>query len=471
MKGPMMQTPLETLVDFLMSLRNGEVPDSVAGQARLCLLDTVGCMIGGANTPEATQLEKAEKSVNPGEICSVAGRGRHSLLGAARINAYQGDIHELNDLIAGHASIGNVAAALALGQARGVSGAMLQGALVAGIEATSRVYNAFYAHQKPLEEVGIVSVGMSSTIGAAAACAHLLGLSREATGHALAIAAGWANWCPAEVIFGKGGTAKPMLFGALPACTAISAALSAEEGMSGPLDILTSNKGFFATIATEWDRTAFYPDDWALNAPRRKLHACCGYIHSSYEAAQQLVADGALHPEDIVSVRIEVPGYIIPAVSKSGAPTTPNEARFHLQFMLAQAFAGGGPVTPAMSDGFAATLERNEIRGLLHRFEVVGAADLSHYHQSRVIVVTVRGEKLVQANDAPRGTPRNPLSDTEVVAKYRRLASPVLGPEQTARLEAAFHALDQIEDVNTLCVMIEEPKALNATVPSFAKAR
>jgi len=453
----MTRSPLVQIAEFVAGLRPEAVPKEVLRQARLCLLDTLGCMISAAGTDEAQRLWRAESAANPGAICSVAGGGRHSLLGAARINAYQGDVFELNDLIAGHASIGNVAAALALAQAREASEQTFLMALVAGIEATARVYNAFYPFQKPLDEVGIVSVGPVSTIGAAAASARILGLDAERTAHAMAIAAGWANWCPAEVIFGDGGMAKPMLFGGLPASVGISAALAAKEGMTGPLNILNSDKGLFVTIARQWDPSAITPEDWALNSPRRKLHACCGYIHSAYDTVEILVSAHGLTPEDIAAVRVEVPAYTIPAIWKAAPPSTPNEARFHMQYMLAHALAGAGPVTPAMSNDFTTHFARPEIRGLIDRITISAAAGLTHYHQSRVTIERSNGESLSMSNDAPRGTARNPLGEAALMGKFTDLAMPVLGPERTAQLAGLCISLGQDRTVAHLCRMIEAP--------------
>lgn len=451
-----MQTPINLLTDFLMDLSPAAIPAEVSRQARLCLLDTLGCMISGSETEDAKRISHAETATNPGNICSVAGGGRHSLLGAARINAYQGDIFELNDLIAGHASIGNVSAALALAQAQRVSGKELQLALIAGIETTARIYNAFYPYQKPLDEVGIVSVGTASTMGAAAACSRILDLDANQTTNALAIAAAWANWCPAEVIFGDGGSAKPMLFGGLPASNGISAALAAREGVTGPIHILSSEKGYFATIATSWDESSFRSGDWALASPRRKLHACCGYIHSAYDLSQRLKAENALRPENIASITVEVPDYTLPAIQKPQPPKTPNEARFHMQYMLAQAFSGAGPVTPSMSNNFYEEFSRPEVRDLTGRIKVIGEASLTHYHHSRITVEQIEGPTLTSTNDAPRGSAQNPLSEEELIAKFTGLSTPILGIKRTDQLKELCGDLTNLSEVSELCTLLEK---------------
>ena len=107
---------------------------------------------------------------------------------AARVNAYMGDIFELNDLIGGHASIGNVSALLALAESIGATGGQLVEAVVVGLEVTARVYNGYYPAMKPYDEVGMNPVVFPSSYGVAAGAARLMGLTEAQLGDAMGIA-------------------------------------------------------------------------------------------------------------------------------------------------------------------------------------------------------------------------------------------------------------------------------------------
>ena len=240
-------------------------PAEVRDQGALCILDTVGCMLAGSRTEEAKLMLDCEADV--ADACTIVGSAERRNVGTAiRVNGYFGDVLELNDLIGGHASIANVAASLALAEATGVSGARLLEAVIRGIEVTTRVYSAVYPTLKRYTETGMVPVGLPSTIGAAAAAAHLLDLNAIQTANALAIAGGLAGWCPAEVIFGQGGTMKPLLFGAQPGAVGVTAAQYASKGMTGPLSLMESPTGYFATVARSGELA---PPGWALLEPRR----------------------------------------------------------------------------------------------------------------------------------------------------------------------------------------------------------
>lgn len=224
---------LQTLVQHARSMSFASIPKEVLSQARLCILDTVGCILAGSRTEEAQLILGCEPSTSRDTLPIFGTSQCRGLHEAMRINAYLGDVLELNDLFGGHASIGIVPAALSLGQHLGASGTKVLEAVVRGIETTCRVYDSVYPSLRRYTEMGMVPVGFPSTIGAAVSAAHLLDLDEEQTVNALAIAGGLAGWCPAEVIFGSGGSFKPMLFGAQPADIGVKAAYYAQAGMTG----------------------------------------------------------------------------------------------------------------------------------------------------------------------------------------------------------------------------------------------
>lgn len=423
-------------------LTRATIPADVMQQARLCVLDTLGCILAGTRTAEAALvLACEEQATTSGPSVAVYGtRERAPLPSALRLNGYLGDILELNDLVGGHASIGNVSAALGVAQAVDATQGTLFEAVVRGIEVTTSVYGAVYPSLKRFTDSGLVPVGVPSSIGAATAVAHLQGLDAATTPHAMAIAGALAGWCPAEVIFGDGGTMKPMLFGAQPAVAGWTGASYAARGMTGPLRLLESPLGYLRTASTDGKLdTAPWSDRWALSQPRRKLHACCGYLHSAVDAAGELRQAG-FAPDALVDVH--VPPYTADAVAKSRPPVSSNDARFHLQYCVALVLCGADVIEPDHSIAYERHLARPEIRQAMARIRVVVDPALKHYEQSRVLARDIHGTLVAEAGaETPRGSPRRPLSEADLIAKFERLARPVLGASRTARvLQSVLHA-------------------------------
>lgn len=430
---------LDALAQFTHDLTLSATPLEVRRQAALCLLDTIGCMLAGAHTDEGAAVLAAERDIGAGGPPARL-LGSHETLpaeAAARVHGYWGDIFELNDLIGGHASIGNVAAALALAGACGATGAQLLAATIAGIEVTSRVYTAVYGTLKPYTEVAMVTPGLVGAFGTAAVAASLQGMSRQATREALAIAGALTTWCPAETIFGSGGSVKPMMFGAWPAAAGLRGAAYARHGLTGPERLLESPLGLMATLARAPDARAITdPQRWFLAEPRRKLHACCGYTHAAVDLAATLRARLGAQALTHAHIRVGMPAYVLPAVSKREPPVTPNDARFHVGWCVALAAAGEDVILPAHSVEFETHLRRPDIRALLPNIEIVEDVSLTHYHQCVMTVTRAGAPAVVARLDAPRGTPRNPLSDAEVIAKFQRLAAGHLDAQASAAYAA-----------------------------------
>ncbi len=431
------QPDLAWLAEQACTWTRSSVPATVQAQARLCVLDTLGCIVAGTRTAEARTILACEPADGAKQATIYGTHEGRGLLAAAQINGYLGDVLELNDLIGGHASIGNVTAALALAEATDASADALLESVVRGIEVTSRVYDAVYPSLKRFAGMGIVPVGVPSAIGSAAAAARLLALSPEQTWHALAIAGTLAGWCPAEVIFGDGGTVKPLLFGAQPGTTGLRAALYAQHGLSGPPRLLESPLGYYATVSESGrlDRRVA-ASRWALAAPRRKLHACCGYLHSPLDAAVKLRSRLGVLPA-AATLDVHVPPYTAEAVGKVQPPRSPNDARFHLAYCVALVLHGADTIEPAHSIELETRLAEPALVATLPRVRAVADPTLDHYHRCRLVLRDAQGQVLAEElADAPRGSPGRPLTDDEVLSKFLRLSSPVVGAaraDQVAR--------------------------------------
>ncbi|MGE0388305.1 MAG: MmgE/PrpD family protein [Gammaproteobacteria bacterium] len=416
---------IDALAAYAAGVRLQHMPEGARRQARLCILDTIGAIVAGSRTDDYRPLLEVESREHPAPEAAVVGAGRRlSVQAAARVNAYMGDIFELNDLIGGHASIGNVSALVALAESLGAGGARLVEAVAIGIEVTARVYAGYYPAIKPFTEVGMNPVGFPASLGVAAGAAHLLGLSREQAAHAIGIGAALAGWCPSEVIFGDGGSVKPMLFGACPATAGLAGARYAQAGMTGPHLLLEGSRGYFNTAARRsFPEAVLDRDIWYLQQPRRKLHACCGYIHGPIDTVVQMRRAG-VPVADAAAIRIGMTALTIPAVSKPGPPVSATDARFHLQYCVALAALGEDVIAPEHSMDFAAHMTRPEIASLVPRIRVVDDPALTHYHQCTVALLDATGAVVEKrTGTVPKGAPGNPMSDDEVRAKFRRLAA------------------------------------------------
>jgi 2-methylcitrate dehydratase PrpD len=76
----------------------------------------------------------------------------------------------------------------------------------------------------------------------------------------------------------------------------------------------------------------------------------------------------------------------------------------------------------------------------------------------RVAIVEVQltdGTRLTQRVDSVRGTPKNPMTRHEVVAKARDLIAPILGTAQCAELIESVSNLEQVKDIRELRPLLQ----------------
>ena len=92
------------------------------------------------------------------------------------------------------------------------------------------------------------------------------------------------------------------------------------------------------------------------------------------------------------------------------------------------------------------------------KVQVTAEEELERLLPKRVAVVEVTladGTHLSERNDTVRGTPEDPMSKDEIVAKARDLITPVLGAETCTKLIEKVFGLEQMKDVRDLRPLLQ----------------
>ena len=93
------------------------------------------------------------------------------------------------------------------------------------------------------------------------------------------------------------------------------------------------------------------------------------------------------------------------------------------------------------------------------KVQLVPDEDLEKLIPTRVAIVEITlndGTRLTDRVEHVRGTPENPMSREEVVAKARDLMTPVLGSTQCTKLIEQLVALDDVKDVRELRPLLQK---------------
>ena len=80
------------VIDFTLNIRWEDLPDAVQHQAKRCLLDTLGALIAGSQTPVADIMRKTALEQFGGDQATIMVSGeRVSAAGAALANGFCGN--------------------------------------------------------------------------------------------------------------------------------------------------------------------------------------------------------------------------------------------------------------------------------------------------------------------------------------------------------------------------------------------
>jgi len=430
-----------------------DIPPPVIHQARLSLLDTLGCIIRGYSLEEAAKVIRVEKEIGGKEEATIFCSGdKVPALAAARANGYMGDIVELNDLTYGHGGIGNIPAALAMAEYQKAPGKELLTAIVIGYEVVGRIYNTYYWYKKDWSECCVIPPGAVNHFGAAAAASKMFGFDVEKTFHALNMAGTFAGMCPGESLE-KGGSVKPYMFGGWPAYVGIYSAICAKNGLTGTPSILEGKMGLLSTLAYTFDLspiTRQLGEQWVLEKPRRKAHACCGLSHSSIDTTMAIVRENGISIDDIEKIELSVAPYIITLVGGDSPPDAVT-SKFSLRYVVAVAITKMSSIVP--EDTMEEEFNKNMAGGipkLMAKIDIKPEPSYPYFSYCTAKITTKSGKEYSKYLEHPKGDPENPLTESELLEKFRLLASPVFKPDRVDQIIKEIYSLEKRDNITGL---------------------
>ncbi|MFS0757363.1 MmgE/PrpD family protein [Noviherbaspirillum sp. 1P10PC] len=440
---------VEQFAQFAVDYRAAAMSPDVVHHARRAVIDWHAAALPGAVLPPATSLERAlSEELGHGSARLMLGQPATVRL-AALVNGTASHIVEVDDIFREaiyHPGAPTIAAALALGQSRKVSGEAFLRAVVVGYEISTRIGAAMgRAHYRHWHNTGTIGC-----FGAAAAAAEILRLDQARFAHALATVATFAAGL--QQAFRMDSMSKPLHAGRA-AEAGVMAALAAAEGVTGSLDIFEGEAGLGRAMSDgpDWGKAvATLGRDFHITRITFKNHACCGHTFAPIDGALALQAQHGLRADDIEQVSIntyraalDVAGYENPA--------TPAEARFSVKYTVASALTHGSVRLAAFAP---ARMNDAATRALMKKITLTVDPELdAAFPGQRAARVEIRlrdGRVLSFLQPFRKGDPEAPLSDRELEQKYRELADPVLGSEAAGALLEKLLRLDELPGLETL---------------------
>jgi 2-methylcitrate dehydratase PrpD len=237
------------------------------------------------------------------------------------------------------------------------------------------------------------------------------------------------------------------------AMNGLLAALLAKEGFTGARRILEGEKGFFRATSKDYNPNKCIEDlGKVFHAERNsiKYHASCGHTHSAIDAVLQATGGKTFLADDVETVDLRIYRAALDLLGQID-PKTPYLAKFNLPFCMATALRYAhvqpGDFTPAR-------LEDRDLTELMKKVKVTSDPNLTEAYPrkwpARVTITLKNGQRLAGANEYPKGDPENPLSEQELIMKFRNLTEETLSSHRADTILDRVMGVEAIRDVNRL---------------------
>lgn len=454
-----MTTLAQQLASFAVS---ATVPDEILASIPTRFLDTVGVSLGAlpldtsaAAIAHALELGGAPQASIIGSPTKVPAPTAAFVNGVLAHSLDYDDTHLPSIL---HPSASIVPAALAAAQLVRANGAQMARAAAIGIEICCRLGMAGYLPDERSSiyfERGQHATSICGTAAGAVAAALLLGLDDPGIVDAIGIAVSMGS----GVIEANrtGGTIKRLHCG-IAAQSALSAAMLAKRGITGPPTSLEGRFGFLQAWLGDRARpvaiTEGLGERWEAARIFVKPYPCNHFTHPCIDAAIS-ARHMDVHPGDIESVTVGVASQTVRTIGEpldeKRTPDTGYLAKFSGPYTVAAALVSGGLGLDDFTDGAAASPER---RALAAKVTIVGDPRCDEIYPDQFPAsfhaVLKDGTEFRTHVGVTRGGPERPLTDEELAAKFRDCALRVLTDDDAALVEDACSNLDALTSVDPI---------------------
>lgn len=347
--GTQAQSTMRDIARWVLSFRSAALPKLAIEQAKLLVLDSMGCALAATDEAAAQATLQVVASQGGSPQCSVIGVDwKTSILNAVLANGVLTRTLDLNDFtvndigdgpeIGGHPS-DNIPVALAVGEARGCSGIDVLAAVVVG-------YELFSVLRQSIDYPGTWDGTTISGLVAPAMAGRLMGLNEEQLAHALALGAARAP-TPAAVRRIHVSSSKS-LSNALIAQSGVLATLLAERGATGPLTILSHKYGLrqlFPKGIPLLAESKPLAGDFYIMTSNIKAYPCLGTGLSAVAAALAMRAKMGAVTEQIDRIELSMTdsGFIRRQQGEQGhiLPNSREAADHSFKFLVAVALLDG----------------------------------------------------------------------------------------------------------------------------------
>jgi 2-methylcitrate dehydratase PrpD len=441
---------------WVAALTFDDIPAKAVEHAKRCLLDLFGCGLYGARQPWG--------DIAADVACELAGNGPSTLWAhgrrtgpaeAAMANGTAAHGFEIDDIHVSsslHPGSVTIPAALAIGEARKLTGRDLITAVVAGYEVGIRIGICASIQHKMK---GFHITGTGGSIAAAAAAAKALKLADEACADALGLAATQAAGLYSAR---KGAMAKRFHAGRAAQSGVISGYL-AEKGFTGSKEAIeTPFGGFMSSFSENADLSVLTRDlseHWHILDTGFKAYSSCASSHTTIDCIDTLMRDG-LTADTLDKLTIYMTKTGLTNVGWEYKPVGIVGAQMNGYFVSSLKLLDDEVFINQFTEE---RIRDPKILAFMKKIEIVHDPELdaggaTKRHKVRVHARLKDGTEMETTREQRRGSFQHPLSDEEIRTKFHRTAGAILPADSVDRLMAAVGGLETAKNLDELGTLL-----------------
>jgi 2-methylcitrate dehydratase PrpD len=401
--------------------RYGDLPEAVVKTVKALILDALGVIGGACHAPGIPELNaRLARWEQSGAATGLIGKRSFSPPTAAMANgaaAHALDFDDQHDPARVHTSCVMLPALLATAEDVGnVSGTDFILAMAIGAELHARLglacYNSLGKGWHPTMVFG--------TLAASLAAGTLLKLGTDGLANALGMAFHQTSGSAQSM---RDGVLSKRLGPGFAARNAVVAAFLAADGLTGTRRTLEGNAGLFALYERDEVKPEILTDNlgriWRTAEYSFKPYPCCRCNHSPIGLGIQLHHEG-IRTQDVKGIEIGMGkvNWLTVGEPYEVSRDSVVHAQFNAAYSFARALADGRVDLhtyrkPAISDPKIVALTR------VTNVIADPAIDPTAIEPARVRLTLQSGRSVDASSDTIKGSPQEPLTDEELLQKFR----------------------------------------------------
>ena len=441
---------MEKLSNYMADARNQALPDNVVEEAKHHILDTIAAMASGADLPPGRMAIQFARSYGGEKVATVV--ASNILCGPIEAAFANGELAHSDetddDFTTGgaHPGCALVPAALAAGEQFGISGTHFVRAVTLGYDIAMRAMKTVGPGMKETHNL-VGTMGATAAAGCAASLnaqqmRWLVDYAAQQAG------AGIGAWRRDTDHIEKG-----FLFGAMGARNGVNAALVVHSGWTGVDDVLSGPNNFVESYNSKADPAGLIDQlgqVYGVTETTLKKWTTGGPIQAPLDALEILHKRQPFPADQVKQVVVRVATSAAYTVNNRDMPDICLQHLVALMLLETTVSFRAAHDKPRMQDP-AVLRERAKI-------QLVPDEELEKLIPVRVAIVEVTlndGTRLSERVEHVRGTPENPMTTEEVVAKARELMTPVLGAGNCSKLIERVMGLQNVNDIRELRPLLQ----------------